>query len=61
MDALRRTRVPKNRRIVSTVKGGSIERASEANITAIRCRGVGLELCKILDPNFGEFPFHALL
>jgi hypothetical protein len=23
-------------------------------------RGVGLELCKILDPNFVEFPFHAL-
>jgi hypothetical protein len=21
-------------------------------------RGVGLELCKILDPNFGEFPFY---
>ena len=21
---------------------------------------VGLELCKILDPNFGEFLFHAL-
>src|SRR5215204_6254212 len=35
-------------------RGGGVPRRGDS-------RGVGLELCKILDPNFGEFPFRNCL